>query len=93
MGSNLTTGPTVNPWAITHMAEIKGGLGRVVWMPSWDSENSSRKITTRKPPSFVGVRIVRHRVVLGEFSKPCPNGELLPEVKAAIKVIATARNP
>jgi len=27
MGSNLTTGTKVNPWAITHMAEIKGRLG------------------------------------------------------------------
>ena len=41
VGSNFTTGPKVNPWSIIHMAEMKGGWGRIVWMPSWDSENSS----------------------------------------------------
>src|SRR6266852_6119490 len=44
MGSNLTIGQKVNPWAIIHMAEMKGGLGRIVWMPSWDSENSSHRV-------------------------------------------------
>ena len=47
MGSNLTTGTKVNPWAITHMAEMKGGWGRIVWMPSWDSENSIHRLPRR----------------------------------------------
>jgi hypothetical protein len=91
MGSNLTTGPKVNPWAITHMTEVKGGWGRIVWMPSWDSENSSRKITTRKPPSFIGVASCGNDPFWVNFPKPCPNGQLLPEVKEAIRVIATAK--
>src|SRR6516165_11057143 len=52
MGSNLTTGPKVNPWSIIHMAEMKGGWGRIVWMPSWDSENSSHRLP-RRPPGYV----------------------------------------
>ncbi len=44
IGSNLTTGPKVNPWAVLHMTEMKGGWGRIVWMPSWDSENSSHRV-------------------------------------------------
>ena len=75
MGSNLTTGPTVNPWAITHMAEIKGGWGRIVWMPSWDSENSSRKITTRKPPSFVGIASCGNASFFGELPQAVPKGD------------------
>src|SRR3954462_1900370 len=44
IGSNFTTGPKVNPWSIIHMAEMKGGWGRIVWMPSWDSETSSHRV-------------------------------------------------
>jgi hypothetical protein len=91
MGSNLTTGPAVNPWAITHMAEIKGGWGRIVWMPSWDSENSSRRITTRKPPAFVAVATCGNQAFWVNFPKPCPNGELRAEVKEALRVMATTK--
>ncbi|HET9360319.1 MAG TPA: DUF6282 family protein [Vicinamibacterales bacterium] len=91
MGSNLTTGTKVNPWAITHMAEIKGGWGRIVWMPSWDSENSSHRITTRKPPSFVAVATCGAQPFWSNYPKPCPKGELLPEVKQALQVIATTK--
>ncbi|HEX5108763.1 MAG TPA: DUF6282 family protein [Vicinamibacterales bacterium] len=91
MGSNLTTGPKVNPWAITHMAEIKGGWGRIVWMPSWDSENSSHRVTTRKPPAFIAVATCGNQPFWANFPKPCANGELLPEVKQALQVIATTK--
>ena len=91
MGSNLTTGAKVNPWAITHMTEMKGGWGRIVWMPSWDSEWSSHKITTRKPPSFIAVAGCGNQPFWANYPKPCASGELLPEVKQAIQVIATAK--
>lgn len=91
MGSNLTTGTTVNPWAITHMTEIKGGYGRIVWMPSWDSENSTKRIPTRKPPAFVGVATCKGRPFWADYPTPCAGGELLPEVKQALQVIATAK--
>jgi hypothetical protein len=91
LGSNLTIGPKVNPWAITHMTEIKGGWGRIVWMPSWDSEHSSHE-SKRRPPSFLSVaRCADGKPFWANFPKPCPNAELLPEVKEAISVIATAK--
>jgi hypothetical protein len=92
MGSNLTTGPKVNPWAITHMTEIKGGWGRIVWMPSWDSETSSHRVGAFKQPAFISVaRCGNGGLFWAAFPKPCPDGELLPEVKEAIRVIATQK--
>ncbi len=86
MGSNFTTGPKVNPWAIIHMAEMKGGWGRIVWMPTWDSENSSHKVRNYDQ---------RVPMLTRYFEKPyvsvARNGELLPEVKQAIEVIATKK--
>jgi hypothetical protein len=91
MGSNLTTGPKVNPWAITHMAEMKGGWGRIVWMPSWDSENSIHRLP-RRPPAYVAVAHCNNLPFWINYPKPCPSGgELLPEVKDALQVIATTK--
>ena len=91
MGSNLTTGTKVNPWAITHMAEMKGGWGRIVWMPSWDSENSVHRLA-RRPPAYVAVAQCKGLPFWINYPKPCPDGgELLPEVKEAIQVIAKAK--
>jgi hypothetical protein len=90
IGSNLTTGTKVNPWAITHMTEIKGGWGRIVWMPSWDSEFSSHK-GTRKAPAFVAVAQCNGQPFWMNYPKPCDNGTLLPEVKEAIAVVAKTK--
>jgi hypothetical protein len=91
MGSNLTTGTKVNPWAITHMAEMKGGWGRIVWMPSWDSETSLHKLA-RKPFAFVPVANCKGLPFWFDYPKPCPDGgELLPEVKEALQIIAKAK--
>src|SRR6266849_2466929 len=35
---NLTVGG-LNPAAVERMASIKGGWGRVIWMPTFDAEN------------------------------------------------------
>jgi hypothetical protein len=92
MGSNLTTGSKVNPWAITHMTEIKGGWGRIVWMPSWDSENSSHRVRNFKQPAFISVaRCANGGLFWAAFPKPCSNGELLPEVREAMQIIATKK--
>lgn len=103
IGSNLTTGPKVNPWAVLHMTEMKGGWGRIVWMPSWDSENSSHRVRNymsnlaplRTPyfqQPFVSVASCPGGGLFwANFPRPCANGELLPEVKEAIKVIATKK--
>ena len=90
MGSNLTTGTKVNPWAITHMAEMKGGWGRIVWMPSWDSENSVHKLP-RRPPGYVAVAHCNGLPFWISYPKPCENGELLPEVKEALQIIAKTK--
>jgi hypothetical protein len=90
MGSNLTTGTKVNPWAITHMAEMKGGWGRIVWMPSWDSENSVHKLP-RRPPAYVAVAHCNGLPFWIAYPKPCENGELLPEVKEAMQIIAKTK--
>ena len=80
MGSNLTTGPKVNPWAIIHMTEIKGGWGRVVWMPSWDSENSSHRVRGFKQPAFVSVaRCSNGGLFWANFPKPCGKAPTLRE--------------
>jgi hypothetical protein len=61
----------VNPTAVERMAAIKGGWGRVVWMPTFDAENQVRYSKENRP--FVAV------------SK---GGELLPEVKEVIAIVA-----
>ncbi|MBM4182674.1 MAG: hypothetical protein FJ207_00450 [Gemmatimonadetes bacterium] len=38
---NLTVGG-INPAAVEHMTRVTGGFGRVVWMPTFDSENQVR---------------------------------------------------
>jgi Family of unknown function (DUF6282) len=43
----------LNPEAIERMAMIKGGWGRVVWMPTFDSENQVRYSKENRP--FVAV--------------------------------------
>src|SRR5204863_134963 len=38
---NLTVGG-INPAAVERMTRVKGGWGRVVWMPTFDAENQVR---------------------------------------------------
>ena len=45
---DLTVGG-VNPAAVEHMAHMKGGWGRVVWMPTFDSENQVRSGKVKRP--------------------------------------------
>src|SRR5499427_6700821 len=49
---NLTVGG-INPAAVEHMVQMKGGLGRVIWMPTFDSENAVRLSKENRP--FVSV--------------------------------------
>ncbi len=64
----------LNPTAVERMASIKGGWGRVVWMPTFDAENQVRYSKEDRP--FVAV------------SK---GGELLPEVRQVIGIVAKRR--
>ena len=67
---NRTVGG-INPAAVEHMVKVTGGFGRVVWMPTFDSENQVRTSQENRP--FVSVS---------------RGGELLPEVKQVITLIA-----
>jgi len=49
---NLTVGG-INPTAVEHMTKVTGGWGRVVWMPTFDSENGVRNAKENRP--FVSV--------------------------------------
>lgn len=41
VGTNFATGG-LNPHAIRQMGDVKGGWGRIVWMPTWDAEHYVR---------------------------------------------------
>ena len=45
---NLAVGG-VNLAAVEHMTKVKGGLGKVVWMPTFDSENQVRFSKENRP--------------------------------------------
>ncbi|MSO83356.1 MAG: hypothetical protein EXQ53_08690 [Acidobacteria bacterium] len=49
---NLTVGG-INPAAVEHMTKVTGGWGRIVWMPTFDSENQVRSSKETRP--FVSV--------------------------------------
>jgi len=49
---NLTVGG-INPFAVEYMTQVTGGWGRIVWMPTFDSENQVRFSDERRP--FVSV--------------------------------------
>jgi hypothetical protein len=76
---NLTVGG-LNPYAIEHFAEVKGGRARIVSMPTWDSENNVREA------------IREGRGSMRKFVAVSKDGELLPETKAVIAAIAAAKD-
>jgi hypothetical protein len=43
----------VNPAAVERFAKVKGGLGKIVWMPTFDAEHQVRSDKTQRP--FVAV--------------------------------------
>ena len=43
----------LNPAAIENMARMKGGYGRIVWMPTFDAENQVRR--GKEPRPFVSI--------------------------------------
>ena len=65
----------LNPAAVYHFGEVKGGRARIVSMPTWDSEANVRASRTPDRP----------------FVRVSQDGELLPEAKAVIAAIATAK--
>ncbi|HMF78546.1 MAG TPA: DUF6282 family protein [Bryobacteraceae bacterium] len=67
---NVTVGG-INPRAVERMAMVEGHWGRMVWMPSFDSESHVKYHKEDRP--YVSVS---------------SGGQLLPEVKEVISVIA-----
>jgi hypothetical protein len=63
----------VNPAAVQNMAKVTGGLGKIVWMPTLESEAGVRASSNANPAR--------------PFIPVSRNGELLPEVKEVISVI------
>ena len=100
---NLIVGQNVNPWLIIHMAEMKGGYGRFVEMPTWDSEWSYHTVgnyqSTLAPlrlryfkQPFVATAVCADGGAFwANYPTPCPNADLRPEVKQAIQIIATLK--
>ena len=56
---NLTVGG-INPAAVEHMTKVTGGWGRVVWFPTFDSENQVRVAKENRP----SVSIARNGALL-----------------------------
>ncbi len=65
----------INAAAVEEMANTKGGWGRVVWMPTRDAEYGARN-ARGEPRPFVSV---------------ARDGQLLPEVKNVLKIIAAKK--
>src|SRR5215472_7311761 len=92
MASNYSTGG-VNVAALEHYSQIKGGWGRIFEMPTRDSITA-----TTRPGSMDRADLARTRpwmVMMPEGTPPyipvSKNGELLPEVKHLIGVLAKIR--
>lgn len=93
---NRTVGG-VNPAAVEQMTQVKGGWGRIVWMPTFDAENQVRDSHEDRP--FVSVSrngrllpeveqvlalIARHRLTLATgHSSPAENLLLIQAARRA----------
>jgi hypothetical protein len=65
----------VNPAAVENMAKVTGGWGRVVWMPTFDSEAAARLRPASADPK--------------PYASVSKGGELLPETRRVISLIAS----
>ncbi len=103
MANNLIVGDKVNPWAVIHMTEMKGGYGRIVELSTWDSEWSYHTVknyqSTLAPERlkyfknpYVPIATCKDGTAFwANYPKPCADGDLLPEVKQVLQIIATRR--
>ncbi len=88
---NRTVGG-ITPAAVEHMVKVTGGFGRVVWMPTFDSENQVR--TSKEDRPFVSVSrggallpevkqvialIARHSLIMATGHSSAAEGLLLLE--------------
>lgn len=89
MAQNLSTGG-INVAALEHFTQIKGGWGRIVEMPTRDSEFRAR---TENPDTLAKTRpwILLQPPTAPKYVSVSRNGELLPEVKYFLEVMAKLR--
>jgi len=89
MAQNLSTGG-INVAALEHFTQIKGGWGRIVEMPTRDSEFRAR---TEDPATLATTRpwILLQQPTAPKYVSVSRNGELLPEVKHFLGVMAKLR--
>jgi hypothetical protein len=62
----------INPDAVEWMHRVYGGRGRVVWLPTFESD---KHVKTFSKPDAVGLVVA-------------PNGKVTPEMEAVLKIIA-----
>jgi hypothetical protein len=62
----------INPEAVEWMHRIYGGRGKVVWLPTFESD---KHVKTFSKPDAVGLTVA-------------PNGQVTPEMEAILKIIA-----
>ncbi len=63
----------INPAAVENMTKVTGKLGRIVWMPTFDSEASVKMVSGAARRPFVSV---------------VQQGQLLPSVRSVLAIIA-----
>jgi len=92
MASNYATGG-INPAALEHFTQIKGGWARIFEMPTRDSITA-----TTRPDSMTPANLARTRPWMLMMPPETPpfiavsrNGDLLPEVKHLLGVLAKIR--
>jgi Family of unknown function (DUF6282) len=92
MASNYATGG-INVAALEHYSQIKGGWGRIFEMPTRDSITATTRPGSMDPANLAKVR--PWMLLMPEGTPPyvavSKNGELLPEVKHLIAVLAKIR--
>jgi hypothetical protein len=88
----------INPAAVEHMAQVSGGLGRIVWMPTFDSENGVRVNKENRP--FVSVmragallpEVKEVLDLIGKHGLALATGHSSPDEALALLREARARN-
>jgi len=92
MASNYATGG-INVAALEHYSQIKGGWGRIFEMPTRDSITATTRPGSMDPKTLEQTR--PWMLMMPEGTPPyiavSKNGELLPEVKQLIAVLAKIR--
>ena len=89
---NLAVGG-INPAAVEAMAHMTGGWGRVVWFPTQDSDRGHAQRGRVRGSRFSVIPLWRMHNDAADagdvpFVSVARNGELLPEVKEVISIIA-----